>query len=61
MKIGGWRTRSVFERYAIVSQTDISEAMRKLESQQNGHRFGHSAEVPKDGGREANAAKSLLQ
>ena len=22
MKIGGWRTRSAFERYAIVSQTD---------------------------------------
>ena len=33
MKIGGWRTRSVFERYAIVSQTDIVEAMRKLETQ----------------------------
>ncbi len=31
MKIGGWRTRRVFERYAIVSQTDIAEAMRKLE------------------------------
>lgn len=42
MKIGGWRTRSVFERYAIVSQTDIAEAMRKLEVQQNGHSFGHS-------------------
>jgi hypothetical protein len=24
MKIGGWRTRSVFECYAIVSQTDIA-------------------------------------
>jgi integrase len=32
MKIGGWRTRSVFERYAIVSQTDIAEALRKLEA-----------------------------
>ena len=31
MKIGGWRTRSVFERYAIVSQTDIADALRKLE------------------------------
>ncbi len=31
MKIGGWRTRSVFERYAIVSQTDITEALQKLE------------------------------
>jgi len=32
MKIGGWRTRSVFERYAIVSQTDIEEALKKLEA-----------------------------
>lgn len=46
MKIGGWRTRSVFERYAIVSQTDIADAMRKLESQQNGH--SDSQEVATD-------------
>lgn len=32
MKIGGWRTRSVFERYAIVSQSDIADALRKLEA-----------------------------
>jgi hypothetical protein len=31
MKIGGWRTRSVFERYAIMSRTDIADAMRKLQ------------------------------
>jgi integrase len=37
MKIGGWRTRSVFERYAIVSQTDIVEALGRLEL-----RDGHS-------------------
>ena len=30
MKIGGWRTRSVFERYAIVSQTDVQDALEKL-------------------------------
>lgn len=49
MKIGGWRTRSVFERYAIVAQSDIQDAMKKLESRQNGHDFGHSqsAETPK--------------
>jgi len=41
-KIGGWRTRSVFERYAIVTQSDIVEAMTKLQSHQNGHSFGHS-------------------
>ena len=32
MKVGGWRTRSVFERYAIVAQSDIIDAMRRLES-----------------------------
>jgi len=31
MKIGGWRTRSVFERYAIVSRNDIADAIFKLE------------------------------
>lgn len=32
MKIGDWRTRSVFERYAIVSQTDIADALKNLEA-----------------------------
>lgn len=32
MKIGAWRTRSVFERYAIVSRNDIADAMRKLQT-----------------------------
>jgi integrase len=41
MKIGGWRTRSVFERYAIVSQSDITEAIGRLESR-DGHSPGHS-------------------
>ena len=31
MKIGGWRSRSVFEGYAIVSQSDIAEAIGRLE------------------------------
>jgi hypothetical protein len=32
MKIGGWRTRLVFERYAIVDQNDIAAAMKKLQA-----------------------------
>jgi hypothetical protein len=48
MKIGGWRTRSVFERYAIVSQSDITDAIRKLEMPQDGHSHGHSAETNKE-------------
>ena len=45
MKIGGWKTRSVFERYAIVSRGDMAEAMQKLESnrrEMEGHILGHS-------------------
>jgi len=34
MKIGGWKTRSVFERYAIFSQSDVRDAMTKLEAGQ---------------------------
>jgi integrase len=41
MKIGGWRARSVFERYAIVSQADIAEALGRLELR-GGHSLGHS-------------------
>lgn len=51
MKIGGWRTRSVFERYAIVSRGDIQEAMQKLQTNQQeihqqeqiSHDLGHAA------------------
>jgi integrase len=31
MKIGGWKTRSVFGRYNIVSEADITEVARKIE------------------------------
>jgi integrase len=50
MKIGGWRTRFVFERYNIISHSDISEAMGKLEragehdrSVSNDHDFDHDS------------------
>ena len=33
MKIGGWKTRSVFERYAIVAHSDVENALDKLEEQ----------------------------
>ena len=61
MKIGGWRTHSVFERYAIVSQTDIAEAMRKLEVQRSGHSFGHSAELEAEAPSGSEADNPLLQ
>ena len=31
MQIGGWRTRSVFDKYAIITEDDIADAVHKLE------------------------------
>jgi hypothetical protein len=40
MQIGGWKTRSVFDRYNIVSERDLVDAAGKLER--------HMAEVELD-------------
>jgi integrase len=40
MKIGGWKTRSVFERYAIVDHSDVEDAVVKLEARRNRWRDG---------------------
>ncbi|MGB9073003.1 MAG: hypothetical protein WCC22_10065, partial [Terriglobales bacterium] len=45
MRIGGWKTRSVFERYNIVDQRDVREALLKLEQAREtefGHKVGHN-------------------
>ena len=39
MTIGGWKTRSVFDRYNIVSEKDLHDAAAKLDR--------HLAEVEK--------------
>lgn len=54
MRIGGWKTRSVFERYAIVSRSDMADAMYKLQQNEAGleqksivtisHENGHAAQ-----------------
>jgi len=36
-RIGDWKTRSGFERYAIVTRTDIADAIRKLEAHEREH------------------------
>ena len=36
MRIGGWKTRSVFERYNIVNTRDLHDAAAKLERYQEG-------------------------
>jgi hypothetical protein len=35
MKIGGWRTREVFERYNIIDQEDLEDAARRLDEKRD--------------------------
>ena len=44
MQMTGHKTRTVFERYTIVSPGDLREAARKLDARQerDGHTFGHT-------------------
>jgi integrase len=32
MRLGGWKTRSMFERYSIVDSSDLTEAQQKLDA-----------------------------
>jgi integrase len=55
MSMGGWKTRSVFERYNVITQADIRDAITKLQAFEKeqkekqeeqresnfGHVFGH--------------------
>ena len=40
MKMGGWKTRSVFERYAIIAESDLDDAIQRIEARQA--QIGHN-------------------
>ncbi len=43
MKIGGWKTRSVFDRYNIVDEKDLADAAAKLDRKAEEQRLRHSS------------------
>ena len=45
MKITGHKTESVYRRYAIVSESDLAEAARKLERHRTDHSVSHEERV----------------
>ena len=51
MKIGGWKTRSVFDRYNIVDQSDLADAARRMDER-------HSQLVKETAEQEQELAKS---
>jgi integrase len=49
MRIGGWKIRSVFERYNIVTQTDVLDAVAKLEkSEQEAKQRAEESQVSQE-------------
>ena len=42
---GDRKTRSMFDRYNIIDQRDVREALRKLESSQKSEEFGHNSAI----------------
>jgi integrase len=47
MRIGGWKTRNVFERYNIVDHADLADAARRLDAKRESGEFGHSTATVK--------------
>ena len=61
MKIGGWETRSVFERYAIVTESDMADAIERVEAlrAQIGH--SHPKNAPEVVQSDASQDRNLIQ
>ena len=63
MKIGGWKTPSVFKRYAIVSPADMEQAIGKLERErervaaENDHDFDHDSAISSADGSKTKTAR----
>jgi hypothetical protein len=43
MKIGGWKTRSAFDRYNIVDEKDLAEAAAKLDQKAQQRKLRHGS------------------
>jgi hypothetical protein len=43
MKIGGWKTKSVFDRYNIVDEKDLADAAAKLDQKAQERKPRHSS------------------
>jgi hypothetical protein len=48
MKIGGWKTRSVFDRYNIVDEKDLADAAAKLDRKAQQRKRHSKGTVPPD-------------
>jgi integrase len=63
MKIGGWKTPSVFKRYAIVSPADMEQAIGKLERErervaaENDHDLDHDSAISSADGSKTKTAR----